>query len=160
MRRSTRFLLPILLAAALAVTGCDSNDSDGDGGDTVNCDVSGDRVVTARVNGEAFCSPAAFASFLTDDDVTIRAPTPDAQQFLTLGFPAQEGIHNFSESVTGGSYTPRSTGIVTYEATEGMMTVSEASKTRTRGTFAFVATNPLDGTTVTITDGVFDVAID
>ena len=148
-----------MIAFLLALSACDS----GEGGNAnAACDGSGDRVLTARVDGEAFCAPVSNATSAFGQ-IFLTAPSADARQVISFGFPATVGTHDLQNVAT---YVPVVTGTVSYEASSGSVTVTEVSETRVRGTFAFMGagrdleTGASVGGTRTVTDGEFDVVID
>lgn len=153
-------LAGIGLAVRVSLAGCDS----GSEAEEPNRD---DFSFTARVNGEPYAATTILGAGLNEGGSLFIASGND-EHTLELGMEGAEAGTYAIDATTGsgGLFTVRATSTIYSTAVGGTGTVEVTSLTRDRmsGTFSFTADYSVGvgssdwGSTVTVTNGQFDVA--
>lgn len=153
-------VLPAVLLASGLLLGCDGDGltlgTGGGGGG------NGSGTMTASVAGEAWAGDTVQATHqngvLSFAGAQFNGSTN--KQINITGMISAPGTYNFGIGGAVATYADATTGsVVAYTATSGSVIVDTLDANGASGTFAFTGLNPspAPGTTIQVTNGVFDV---
>lgn len=152
--RNILFIIPILFL--FTFSSCSDNDDD-----TPSTDVS--NTVSATIDGEVveFSNLVITKQSYTDDETgfewtDIKVLGYNTQNELNaVEFIAEEGllgaesIWRFNITINGFTYVQNNSAFTTL--------VTESNENKLKGTFSGVLTEPNNGQTITVSNGIFDV---
>ena len=154
-----RFSLLLTAVTFITLGSCDKNEDDPGGGDDPPS-----SNFTAKVDGNNFSAVQYAASVDENHNLVIGGVNNQGSTIvLVLSNFNGEGTFNFSPSSQNGAiYTPDTTNFLNLYSTSGengtgnvIITGWNGTDSIITGTFSFVAQHFTDGSTVTVTEGVF-----
>lgn len=153
-----RFSLLLAAFTFIILSSCDKKDDDNPGGDPPSSNFS------AKVDGDAFSATQYAASVDENHNLIVGGVNSQGSTVvLALANFTGEGSFNFSpNSESGAFYTPDTTNFLNIYGTIGengngsaVVTGWNGTDSIISGTFSFVAEHITNGSTVTVTEGVF-----
>ncbi|MEM8601012.1 MAG: DUF6252 family protein [Bacteroidota bacterium] len=158
-------LFALLLAfVALPLAGCDSSDDDDGGGDSIDCPNAASGTFTAQAGGTSFDAVCIQANF--DSGVFFIAGIVNlgdggaSQRQINISVPSasvgqrQLGLIS-GITVTYADVSP--SGQDVFLAMSGTLNITTLSDSGASGTFSFEGANQTMSSTISVTNGSFDV---
>lgn len=154
-----------LVCFAMVFVSCSSDDDNNDDGGGGGGASSGS--LTASVDGASFESDTALTQIQVLNGGSVVAITgPKAQETIQFNLSAYTGvgIYNISPATIASYGIVRDPSdpvgsVETFVAiSTGELNITEDTGSNMKGTFSFVGTNPLNQSTVNVTNGAFNIS--
>ena len=169
MRRINQFFYVLMTVAAISFTACSSDDDNNGGGNNAAA-----GTITAKINGADFDS-LELTTIATSaaGNMIIQGNQADGKSIIMSIFGYNgPGTYEFSgvdplilhiaSYIEADANNPMNTQTwsAPYDSTlSGTVTITEETSDNLKGTFEFTGQNANDMTTVAVTEGSFDVAL-